>query len=87
MTVELFKRKNVYKDKDGNEKTGVNFSLKCGDILVPIEVRYFGKDDKPDTQYASRKTLLSAFAEELPEREEKPEVKAEGTNANGSLPF
>ena len=36
--MKLYKKKVVYKDKStGEEKTAVNFSLKLGDALIPIE--------------------------------------------------
>lgn len=67
--LKLFKKNVKYKDKDNNEKTAVNFYLKCGDALVPIEVRFFAnKETGRDNQYMGRKSVLSAFAEELPER-------------------
>ena len=69
---QLFKKNSTYKDKDGNEKTATNFYLKCGDELIPIEVRYYeGKDGTPDPNYRSRKSVLSAFAEVLPDKEKK----------------
>jgi len=42
----------------------------CGDVLVPIEVKYFeDKETGTDKNYRSRKTLISALADILPERE------------------
>lgn len=67
--VKLFKKLATYKDKDGNEKTATNFFVQCGDVLVPVEVKYFeDKETGQDYNYRSRKTLLSAFAELLPDR-------------------
>ncbi len=37
MQIQLFKKTGTYTDKDGKEKRFVNFYLKCGDALVPIE--------------------------------------------------
>lgn len=68
MQVELFKR-NVKYVKDGEEKTATNFFVKLGDVLVPIEVKYFeNKETGDDKNYRTRKTLMSAFAGELPEK-------------------
>lgn len=69
--MKLFKKKVVYKDKDsGEEKFAINFSLKLGDTFVPIEVKFFpDKQTGRDIQYSSRRAVMSAFAEELPEKE------------------
>ena len=68
MQVELFKKASNYEDKDGNKKVAINFYLKLGSELVPIEVRYFEdkKFDGKDPNYRSRKLLLSAMAQEFP---------------------
>ena len=68
MQIELFKKVSNYEDKDGNKKFAVNFYLKLGSELVPIEVRYFEdkKFDGKDPNYRSRKLLLSAMAQEFP---------------------
>lgn len=70
MQVELFKKVSNYEDKDGNKKVAINFYLKLGSELVPIEVRYFEdkKFDGKDPNYRSRKLLLSAMAQEFPPR-------------------
>ena len=69
MQVELLKKNSNYQ-KDGEEKTATNFYLKLNNVLVPIQVRYFeDKDTGEDKQYATRKTLLSAFASDLPDKE------------------
>lgn len=69
--IKLYKKKVTYKDKStGEEKTAVNFSLKFGDIFVPIEVKFFpDKETKKDPQYASRRAVVLAFAEDLPDKE------------------
>lgn len=69
MTVELFKRKVKYVNAQNEEKTATNFYIQCGDVLIPVEVKYFpdtatGKDER----YGERKQLVSAFAQELPEK-------------------
>lgn len=69
--LKLFKKKVTYKDaKDNNkEKTAINFYLKCGDTLIPIEVKFFAdKITSKDNQYLGRKSVMSAFAEELPDK-------------------
>lgn len=72
MQVELFKKMSTYKNRDGEEKIATNFYIKCGNELVPIEVKYFeAKDGGNDPNYRARKYLLSATAEELPEKKKK----------------
>ena len=69
--VDLFKKQVKYKDKEGVEKTATNFYLRCGDVLVPIEIKYFPDENNVDKAYGARKTVLSAFANVLPDKEEK----------------
>ena len=70
--VKLFKKKTNFTDKDGKERTATKFYVQCGDVLIPIEVTYFkSSDGVPDKAYPSRKQVLSAFAENLPELEKK----------------
>ena len=78
MQVNLFKRRVPYVDKkDGKEKIATNFYVDCGGILVPVEAKYFeDKETGRDDRYMERKTLLSAFAETLPERPKKDEAQA-----------
>lgn len=78
MQVNLFKRRVPYVDqKDGKEKIATNFFVSCGDILVPVEVKYFeNKETGRDDRYMERKTLLSAFADTLPDRPKKDETQA-----------
>lgn len=78
MQVNLFKRRVPYMDKkDGKEKIATNFYVDCGGILVPVEAKYFeDKETGRDDRYMERKTLLSAFAETLPERQKKEEAQA-----------
>ena len=78
MTVELYKKNVEYTTSNGEKKTATNYYVKCGDVLVPVEVKYFeDKVTHEDKQYRTRRTLMSAFAEELLEREKPtaPEVK------------
>jgi len=73
MQVELFKKKGSYTDKKTGElKDITNFYLKCGDGLIRVEIPYFPdpKNDNKDPNYSSRKSVLSAFAAELPEKED-----------------
>lgn len=72
MQVELYKKKVKYTNDQNEEKTATNFYVMCGDVLIPVEVKYFpdkttGKDDR----YGERKQLVSAFAQELPEKPTK----------------
>ena len=72
--VKLLKQNVKYNDKkdENKEKTATNFYLQCGDALVPIEVKFFpSKEDGKDKQYVSRKTVLSAFADVLPNKKQE----------------
>lgn len=67
MQVDLFKRDGKYHDEETNtDKPFTNLYIRAGNTLVPIEVKYFGTNEKPDKQYAPRRAVLSAFADELP---------------------
>lgn len=68
MQVELLKKSSMYRNKDGEDKTAVNFYLRCGETLVPIQVRYFGNNEGRDPSYSGRKLVLSSFASVLPEQ-------------------
>lgn len=75
MQVKLFKKLSTYTDKSGEERTATNLFVECGDVLVPIEVKYFeDKETGDDKQFRTRKTLISAFAEELPNKNDKSAV-------------
>ena len=71
MLVKLFKKESTYTDKsDGKEKRATRFYLECGSSLVPVEPTYFEDPNTgKDAQYASRKAVLKAFAEDLPAKE------------------
>ena len=64
--VRLLSEDGKYKDKNsGDEKPYTNFFIQCGTQRIPIEVKYFGTQEKPDKSYSSRKTVLRAFAEPI----------------------
>lgn len=93
MQVELLKKSSTY-NKDGVEKTAVNFYLRCGDSLIPIQIRFFGNDEGKDLNYSGRKMVLSSFATVLPEQPPRktekfsvPERKSEKEIVDGNLPF
>lgn len=68
--VKLYKKDSTYNDKNtGEQRKATRFYLECGNALIPIEVSYFGTEEKRDTQYSGRKEVMRAFAQELPERE------------------
>ena len=68
--VNLLKKNGSYINKDGEEKKVTNFFIRCGDALVPIEVKFFeNKETGRDDRYRERRVLLSAFAEELPDKD------------------
>ena len=72
MEVKLFKQSVDYVTNAGEKKTATNYFVQCGDVLVPVEVKYFeDKETKTDKNYRARRTLMSAFAEVLPERPAK----------------
>lgn len=78
MQVELLKKVGSYVDKkDGKEKPSVRFYLRCGGSLVPVEVPYYEGEDGKDYQYNGRKAVLTAFADELPN---KPVKVSEGAD-------
>ncbi len=90
--VSLLKKNGSYVNKDGEEKKVTNFFVRCGDVLVPIEVKYFeSKETGKDDRYRERRVLLSAFAEELPDKgkngktEKKPAL--EPMDDDSDLPF
>ncbi len=71
MQVQLYMKQGTYEDKkDGKEKPYTNFYLKCGNALIPIEVRFFPQEkcDGRDPQYNGRKQVLSSFAAILPDK-------------------
>lgn len=67
MEVKIYYKKGTYTNSNGEERQFTNFYAQCGQKLIPIEVKYFSKDGHQDPQYATRKALLEAFAEPLPE--------------------
>ena len=69
--VKLFKQARTYKNDKGEDVNTTNFYLRCGEELIPIRIPYFGKDGENDPQYAPRRAVLSAFAENLPPKEGK----------------
>ena len=71
MQVQLLKKVGTYQDKKtGKDKQYVNFYLKCGDTLVPIQPCFFPdkENDNRDYQYNGRKEVLKSFADTLPDR-------------------
>ena len=84
--VELFKRKGTYTDKrTGEEKPFTNFFVKCGDELVPVEVKFFENDEGRDPRYSARRAVMSAFAAVLPERENQSKDKKKATVADDDV--
>lgn len=69
--VQLFKKENKV-SKNGEEKVYTNFYVKCGDTLIPIQIRFYGNDGV-DPNFRARKLLLSTFAEVLPDKDEPKE--------------
>ena len=71
METMLFKKETSYTDKQSGEvRQATRFYIKCGDALIPIQATYFENPETgKDPQYASRKAILKAFAQELPEKD------------------
>lgn len=87
MQVKLYKKVVNYTNQDGEVKTATNYFVECGDVFVPVEVKYFeDKKTHEDKNYRTRKTLMSAFAEELPEREKKTTATPNVEQADNSDP-
>ena len=78
MQVKLYKKNGEYTTKNGEVNKVTNYFVECGDVLVPVEVKFFeDKKTGEDKNYRTRRTLMSAFAEELPEREKAQKPQAE----------
>ncbi len=72
--VKLFKQISHY-EKDGETKTATNFFVQCGDVNIPVEVKFFpNKETGKDQQYVGRRMILSSYAEEIPAKDKK-EIK------------
>ena len=70
MQVELFKKVGKYTDNQGQERMSTRFYVRCGSALVPVAVPYFeGANGEKDNQYGSRKSILTAFADDLPDKD------------------
>ena len=74
MNIKLYKKTYTYKNKNNEEVVGTRYYLMCGDALIPIEVTYFDKKDEAgnslgDSNFKSRKAILSSYAEVLPDKE------------------
>ena len=77
MTVKLFKKTGTYfSERDKKDKPFTNFYIECNDQLIPVEVKYFPNPqlENRDPGYQGRFAVLSAFAEILPQKEEKPRI-------------
>ena len=76
--LKIFKKISHY-EKDGEQKSATNFYVQCGDMLIPIEVKYFEdkKNGGKDSQYVARKMVLSSYAENLPDKDKEELVSEE----------
>ena len=71
MDVKLYSQKCTYTDKEGKNQPYTNFYLQCGGQLVPIDVKYFKKQNgEKDKGFIVRKGVLEAFADPLPPKEQ-----------------
>lgn len=84
MKVELYKKITPYKDKDGADKLGTSFYVACGDQIIGIEPVYYQKkgSNDPDRSFVTRKAVLAAFSDELPEKPKKPSSAQMSANLN-----
>ena len=71
MEIKLFKKDTSFTDKQSGEmRQATRFYLQCGDALIPVQVTFFENPETgKDSQYASRKAILKAFATDLPSKE------------------
>ena len=79
MNVQLYKKTGTYfSEKDKKDKPYTNFYIMCNDQLIPVEVKYFPNPQFQDRDpgYQGRFAVLSAFAEPLPEKEDKKDTVA-----------
>lgn len=81
MQVVLYKKSGTYFSKqDNKDKPFTRFYLRCGNSLIPVEPTYFNKKDEHgedirDLGYSARKSVLEAFADELPDKEKSSQAK------------
>ena len=81
MQVVLYKKSGTYFSKqDNKDKPFTRFYLRCGNTVVPIEPTYFNKKDENgedirDLGYSARKSVLEAFADELPDKDKTDKAK------------
>ena len=81
MQVVLYKKSGTYFSKqDNKDKPFTRFYLRCGNSLIPVEPTYFNKKDEKgedirDLGYSARKSVLEAFADELPDKEKSSQAK------------
>lgn len=94
MQVNLYKKTGTY-EKDGENKYFTRFYVKCGGSMIPVEPTYFRKKDEDgeeirDLGYSARKSVLEAFADDLPEKEpvdnkEKTTQKKSNSHSNQTI--
>lgn len=81
MQVVLYKKSGTYfSNQDNKDKPFTRFYLRCGNTVVPIEPTYFNKKDENgkdlrDLGYSARKSVLEAFADELPDKDKSSQAK------------
>ena len=69
--VDLFMKESTYTDKQGQDRKSIQFYLRCGNSLIPVDVTYFNKKDAAgnnvkDVQYPGRREVMKSYADELP---------------------
>lgn len=87
MKVDLLKKEGIYVGEDKKEKRYVNFFVRCGGTLIPIEVKYFpNKEDDRDYQYAGRREVMKAFADVLPDKQDTTHASSNPVSSSPAKP-
>lgn len=71
--VKLYKKEGTYFNKEKQKDVPyTNFYVQCGSELIAVQPCYFPNDkcEGRDPGFLGRKSVLSAFAEPLPEKDE-----------------
>ena len=82
MEIKLYKKEGTYfSEKDQKDKPYTNFYIKCNDELIPVEVKYFPnpKLENRDPGYNGRFSVLRAFAEKLPDKENEANIASDAS--------
>lgn len=86
--VKLVKRSATFTDEQGAKKRTTNFYIQVGKTYVPIQIVFFPNDkcEGRDPAFAGRMAVLTAVAEELPPKPDKPKGEPRATDELGEDP-